>query len=131
MYIGLHIGFNKVLLDDNLIEFTNGRPFPLKCRAKTFLSRAVLNDTLFLSVVNIVDYSLVIGVGEYGKEFCAGIIDYLRQYDVFKKIERVGKSVGMIAGQAEPTIIQPIQYRKRFLSAMDRYFMPICSKYTE
>lgn len=50
-----------------------------------------------------------------------GIIDYMRQYDFIKRMERMGKSVGtMIAGQAEPTVIQPPQYRKRFQVAMDR-----------
>jgi len=58
-----------------------------------------------------------------------GIIDYLRQYDIIKKMERMGKSVGMIAGQAEPTIIQPSQYRKRFSLAMERYFMTIPDKW--
>lgn len=42
------------------------------------------------------------------------LIDWLRQYDIIKKMERMGKSVGMIAGQAEPTIIQPQPYRTRF-----------------
>lgn len=27
------------------------------------------------------------------------VIDWLRQYDIIKKMERMGKSVGMIAGQ--------------------------------
>lgn len=44
-------------------------------------------------------------------------------------MERMGKSVGMIAGQAEPTIIQPPQYRKRFSLAMERYFMTIPDKW--
>lgn len=43
-----------------------------------------------------------------------GIIDYMRQYDMIKRMERMGKSVSMIAGQAEPTIVQPSQYRARF-----------------
>ena len=51
------------------------------------------------------------------------------QYDIIKKMERMGKSVGMIAGQAEPTIIQPSQYRKRFSLAMERYFMTIPDKW--
>jgi hypothetical protein len=51
------------------------------------------------------------------------------QYDIIKRMERMGKSVGMIAGQAEPTIIQPSQYRKRFSLAMERYFMTIPDKW--
>ena len=35
------------------------------------------------------------------------------------------QSVGMLTGQAEPTIIQPPFYKKRFNAAMERYFMTI------
>lgn len=59
-----------------------------------------------------------------------GIIDYMRQYDIIKRMERMGKSVGMIAGQAEPTIIQPPAYRNRFQGAMQRYFMMVPDKWT-
>ena len=37
----------------------------------------------------------------------------------------MGKSVGMLTGQAEPTIIQPPMYKKRFIAAMERYFMTV------
>ncbi len=121
---------SQVLLDDNLMEFTKGRPFPLKHRAKLFFHKAVQNDTLFLSIVNVVDYSILVGFDENKHEMVVGIIDYLRQYDIIKKMERVGKgSVGMLTGQAEPTIIQPSQYRKRFTLAMERYFMTIPDKW--
>ena len=53
----------------------------------------------------------------------------MRQYDIIKRVERMGKSVGMIAGQAEPTIIQPNQYKKRFRLAMERNFMAVPDKY--
>jgi hypothetical protein len=52
------------------------------------------------------------------------------QYDIIKRMERMGKSVGMIAGQAEPTIIQPPAYRNRFQAAMQRYFMMVPDKWT-
>lgn len=147
---------SQVLLDDNLMEWTNGRPFPLKHRAKLFFQQAVHNDTLFLSVVNVVDYSILVGLDENSHEMVVGIIDYLRQvtnlcpalivacssltyrsfhllfsfqYDFIKKMERMGKSVAMIAGQAAPTIIQPSQYLKRFTLAMERYFMTIPDKW--
>lgn len=43
-----------------------------------------------------------------------GIIDYMRQYDIIKRMERMGKSVSMIAGQAQPTIVEPSLYKARF-----------------
>lgn len=89
-----------------------------------------MNDTLFLSIINIVDYSILVGIDEDTHEIVVGIIDYMRQYDIIKRMERMGKSVGtMIAGQAEPTVIQPPQYRKRFQVAMDRYFMTVPDKW--
>lgn len=52
------------------------------------------------------------------------------QYDFVKKMEHVGKgSMGILTGQAEPTIIQPSQYRKRFSLAMERYFMTVPGKW--
>lgn len=48
-----------------------------------------------------------------------GIIDYMRQYDIIKRVERMGKSVTMIAGQAAPTIIQPSNYKERFKKVRD------------
>lgn len=40
-----------------------------------------------------------VGVDEERRELVVGLIDYMRQYDIIKKMERMGKSVGMIAGQ--------------------------------
>jgi hypothetical protein len=41
-------------------RYTEGRPLPLHDRAKEFFNRAVLNDTLFLSIINVVDYSILV-----------------------------------------------------------------------
>ena len=42
----------------------------------------------------------------------------------------MGKSVGMLTGQAEPTIIQPTQYRKRFTEKLgERYFISVPDKW--
>mmetsp|Transcript_32998 Transcript_32998/g.99477 ORF Transcript_32998/g.99477 Transcript_32998/m.99477 type:complete len:230 (-) Transcript_32998:637-1326(-) len=119
-----------VLLDENFVEFTEGRPLPLHDQAKSYFNKAVLNDTLFLSLINVVDYSILVGMDEDSHHLVVGIIDYLRQYDIIKKVERVGKSVGMIAGQAEPTVIQPPNYRNRFQAAMEKYFMMVPDKWT-
>lgn len=118
-------GSRKVLLDDNFAELTKRRPFPLKCRAKEYLQKAVHNDSMFLSVINVVDYSILVGVDDDTYSLRVGIIDYMRQYDIVKQMERMGKSVGMLTGQAQPTIIEPSQYRNRFLAAMDKYFMEV------
>jgi len=119
-----------VLLDENFVEFTEGRPLPLHDQAKAYFNNAVLNDTLFLSLINVVDYSILVGMDDENHQLVVGIIDYMRQYDIVKKMERMGKSVGMIAGQAEPTVIQPPNYRNRFQAAMEKYFMMVPDKWT-
>lgn len=117
-----------VLLDDNFLEDTGGFPVALKARAKRLLSIAVHNDTKMLTDCDVIDYSMLVGVDEEREELVVGIIDYLRNYDLLKKIESLGKQVGMLTGQAEPTIIPPQQYKKRFRMAMDRYFFAAPSK---
>jgi hypothetical protein len=47
--------------------------------AQLFFHKAVQNDTLFLSIVNVVDYSILVGFDENTHEVVVGIIDYMRQ----------------------------------------------------
>eukprot|EP01041_Mallomonas_annulata_P002649 gene2649-5200_t len=118
-----------VLLDENLMALTHGLPFPLRHKAKVFFQKAVLNDTLFLSIINVVDYSIIVGFDDVNHEIVVGIIDYMRQYDMIKRMESMGKSVGMMVGKEEPTVIPPLHYRKRFQSAMEKYFMTVPDKW--
>ncbi|KAJ0404970.1 hypothetical protein P43SY_004887 [Pythium insidiosum] len=120
-----------VLLDGNLMELHEGHPVGVLVEDYEMLFRALRNDTQFLTSINIVDFSLVAGFGGDNadstkfSQMTVGIIDYLRQFDLIKRVESVSKSVGMIAGQSSPTIIEPALYSKRFMDAMTRYFMPV------
>ncbi|KAK1939372.1 putative 1-phosphatidylinositol-3-phosphate 5-kinase FAB1C [Phytophthora citrophthora] len=126
---------NRVLLDGNFLEFTKGHPMGVLAEDHEFILKAVQNDTEFLYSINIVDYSMIVGLSyrlddngekeESPSEMSVGIIDYMRQFDLIKRVESVGKSVGMIAGQSSPTIIEPGLYGKRFRDAIRRYFMPV------
>jgi len=118
------------LLDGDFLEFTAGRPLPLTDRAKAVFSMSILNDTLFLSIINVLDYSILVGIDEEKMELVVGIIDFMRQYDILKQMERVGKSLPMVVGSEAPTIIQPPLYKARFTNAMERYFMTVPSKWT-
>jgi 1-phosphatidylinositol-3-phosphate 5-kinase len=121
---------SATLLDGDFLEFTNGRPLPLTDRAKAVFHMSVLNDTLFLSIINVLDYSILVGIDEENMELVVGIIDFMRQYDILKQMERVGKSLPMVVGSEAPTIIQPPLYKARFTNAMERYFMTVPSKWT-
>lgn len=78
----------STLLDGDFLEFTSGRPMPLTDRAKAVFQMSILNDTLFLSIINVLDYSILVGVDEDNKELVVGIIDFMRQYDILKQMER-------------------------------------------
>ncbi|PHT47954.1 hypothetical protein CQW23_12162 [Capsicum baccatum] len=60
-------------------------------------------------LVDVMDYSLLVGVDEERKELVLGIIDFLRQYTWDKHLETWVKSSGILGGlnNASPTIISP------------------------
>ncbi|EMD32532.1 hypothetical protein CERSUDRAFT_118584 [Gelatoporia subvermispora B] len=115
---------NEVLLDENLVETAHLTPFYLREHSKRILRGALYNDSKFLADINVMDYSLVVGVDSQRNELVVGIVDYIRTYTWDKKLESWVKDSAFLGGanKGEPTIIGPKQYRHRFLSAMERYF---------
>ncbi len=119
-------------------------PFYLREHSKRILRGALFNDSKFLADINVMDYSLVVGVDSAKNELVVGIVggyplcyrlpnahmcwcgvtDYIRTYTWDKKLESWVKDSTFLGGanKGEPTIIGPKQYRHRFLSAMERYF---------
>lgn len=120
-------GRNKVLLDQNLIEAMPTSPIFLGTKAKRLLERAVWNDTAFLASVDVMDYSLLVGLDEEKHELVIGIIDFMRQYTWDKHLESWVKNSGILGGarNSTPTVISPIQYKKRFRKAMTTYFLMV------
>ncbi|KAG8788159.1 1-phosphatidylinositol-3-phosphate 5-kinase [Serendipita sp. 397] len=114
---------NEVLLDENLVQMTHAAPFYLHEHGKRMLRGALWNDTKFLQSVNVMDYSLLVGVDDHNNELVLGIVDYIRTFTWDKRIENWVKDFG---GGKEPTIVTPRQYKQRFRSAMERYF-PLAS----
>ena len=94
-------------------------PLSVTPESKQKLKSAIFNDTLFLSKLNIMDYSLLVGIDD---DIQAGIIDYCRLYSWDKKLETWAKETI----SREPTIISPKLYKHRFREAMGKYF--ICSE---
>ncbi|CAL9102543.1 unnamed protein product [Musa textilis] len=117
-------GNNTVLLDLNLLET---KPIFLGSKAKRRLERAVWNDTSFLASIHVMDYSLLVGIDETHKELVIGIIDFMRQYTWDKQLETWVKASGILGGpkHATPTVISPLQYKKRFRKAMSNYFLTV------
>ncbi|KFK44391.1 hypothetical protein AALP_AA1G251400 [Arabis alpina] len=109
-YIADTSGANNVLLDENLVE---GEPIFVGSKAKRSLEKAIGNDTTFLSTVDIMDYSLLVGLDEERKELVPGIIDYVRGYTWDKRLETMVKSPGLLGGRSNesPTVISPKKYK--------------------
>ncbi|CAN4084821.1 unnamed protein product [Withania somnifera] len=120
-------GSNKVLLDQNLIEAMSTSPIFVGTKAKRLLQRAVWNDTSFLASIDVMDYSLLVGVDEEKHELVLGIIDFMRQYTWDKHLETWVKASGILGGpkNAPPTVISPKQYKTRFRKAMSTYFLMV------
>lgn len=68
---------STVFLDGDFLEYTNGRPLPINDRSKALFHNSILNDTLFLSMINVLDYSILVGIDEERMELVVGIIDFM------------------------------------------------------
>jgi 1-phosphatidylinositol-3-phosphate 5-kinase len=51
------------------------------------LGLAIWNDSLFISSLNVMDYSILVGIDEENGTFVVGIIDFLRKYTWDKLLE--------------------------------------------
>lgn len=119
---------NAVLLDENLLQQLVTEPLLVSPMGHGDLSAALKRDTEMLSKLNVMDYSLIVGVDEESKELVVGIIDYVRQYTWDKQLESWVKSYGILGGgKRVPTIITPKEYMKRFQNAMALYFSVVPS----
>lgn len=67
-----------VLLDSDLLRHTKGFPIGLDEHSKRNLNVGVAHDTTFLTTINVVDYSILMGIDEERGELVLGIIDYVR-----------------------------------------------------
>ncbi|ANB15536.1 1-phosphatidylinositol-3-phosphate 5-kinase [Sugiyamaella lignohabitans] len=65
---------NEVLLDENMVEYIYESPLFVREHSKRLLKNSLFNDTLFLAKMNVMDYSLVIGIDEEENQLVVGII---------------------------------------------------------
>lgn len=134
---------NQVLPDTNFKEDFNGEPITLERNMAELMKAAVHNDSLILSKMNVVDYSLLLIIDENCgmklddkasseslanlpyfniKSIRVGIIDYVRKYTWDKQLEHVGKII-INRGLQVPTIVNPVNYKERFKEAIDNFFI--------
>ncbi|CAD8067473.1 unnamed protein product [Paramecium sonneborni] len=115
----------KTLLDTNYIIDRNGEPLPIQEQDYLFLEKALESDSQFLLDVAVVDYSLLLIIDKQNHQIKLSIIDYLQCYDFMKKMETKLKTAINLG--TDPTIINPAEYKQRFIDAMKKYFMGIYS----
>lgn len=121
---------NEVLLDENMVDYIYESPLFVRLHSKKLLRASLWNDTLFLSKMNVMDYSLVIGIDTEKNELVAGIIDYIRTFTWDKKLESWVKEKGLVGGGGKrPTVVTPKQYKSRFRAAMERYILLVPDKF--
>lgn len=117
---------NEVLLDENMVEYIYESPLFVKEHAKKLLRASLWNDTLFLAKMNVMDYSLVVGIDNEHNQLIVGIIDCIRTFTWDKKLESWVKEKGLVGGGGkEPTVVTPRQYKNRFRLAMERYILMV------
>lgn len=117
---------NEVLLDENMIEYIYESPVFVKEQLKKLLRGSLFNDTSFLSAMDVMDYSLVVGIDDNTQKLYVGIIDWLRTFTWDKKVENWVKGSTLVGKKGkDPTIVTPKQYRIRFREAMDRYILEV------
>ncbi|CAD8090951.1 unnamed protein product [Paramecium sonneborni] len=114
---------NKVLLDTNFIIDRNAEPILIQNDCYIYNDKAFQSDCKFLLRKQIVDYSLLLIINSKQKKIRMGIIDYLRFYTWDKETERLLKFV--LKGGKVPTIINPHDYKQRFLTAVGKYFIHV------
>ncbi|SCU90933.1 LAME_0E10572g1_1 [Lachancea meyersii CBS 8951] len=117
---------NEVLLDENMVEYIYESPIFVREYDKKLLRASLWNDTLFLAKMNVMDYSLVVGVDNTDHTLTVGIIDFIRTFTWDKKLESWVKERGFVGGSTkEPTVVTPRQYKNRFRVAMERYILMV------
>ncbi|CUS21010.1 LAQU0S02e03686g1_1 [Lachancea quebecensis] len=117
---------NEVLLDENMVEYIYESPIFVREYDKKLLRASLWNDTLFLAKMNVMDYSLVVGVDNNSHTLTVGIIDFIRTFTWDKKLESWVKERGFVGGSTkEPTVVTPRQYKNRFREAMERYILMV------
>ena len=121
---------NEVLLDENMVEYIYESPIHVREYDKKLLRASLWNDTLFLAKMNVMDYSLVVGIDNDNYSLVVGIIDFIRTFTWDKKLESWVKEKGLVGGGnssivKQPTVVTPRQYKNRFREAMERYILMV------
>ncbi|KAL0204867.1 hypothetical protein P9112_000174 [Eukaryota sp. TZLM1-RC] len=119
-------GSNVFLDEDYIVKFYKN-PSLISLQEKNHIMTTLARDTLMLSNLNVVDYSLIVGITR--TKIRIGIIDYLARYSTFKAVEsKVKQSYFYNWKGLDPTIVSPQHYRLRFINSIDCYFLGVADE---
>ncbi|KAJ3016458.1 UNVERIFIED_CONTAM: hypothetical protein HDU68_012208 [Siphonaria sp. JEL0065] len=117
---------SRVLWDGDWVDGNCKYLYCLESPSKRMLMESLKADTHFLASANIMDYSLLVGVGKEKDELRVGIIDFIGPYTMLKKMETTGK----LALRGNATVIPPKKYAERFCQAVNDHFIEVPDKWT-
>lgn len=126
LYQSNHTQTTTVLMDENLRLISTVYPLYVHPHSKKLLMEAIYRDSEFLKAHVVMDYSLLVGFDDQYQEYAVGIIDYVRLFNWEKEIEFRVKKLGKTI---DPTIVHPSQYQRRFLDAINEYFVEVPDKW--
>lgn len=109
-------------LDTNFKVDRNSEPLSLPAEIYDRVLATLQNDCNFLGRQQVIDYSLLLIINPEEAQVRMGIIDFMRPYQIFEKIENFYKEMKL---SATPTVIPPNLYSERFMQAMKHYFLRI------
>ena len=107
--------------DTNFKEDHKGEPLVLDEDSGTQLQKSIHTDSLLLSKMNIMDYSLLLLVDIPNKRIKAGIIDIFREFNSVALLEYHTKRAINLG--EDPTVIEPSSYKDRFRIAISKYLI--------
>ena len=81
-----------------------------------FFHRQIIADVLFLYITGIIDYSLLVGIGEEEGIYSFSIIDYCHKYNWQKKLEHFFKALQNSMNTNLISCVNQKTYYKRFLN---------------
>ncbi|KAI0795874.1 hypothetical protein C8Q75DRAFT_744203 [Abortiporus biennis] len=119
---------SKTLFDGEWIEGQQRALTLLRPHSKVVLDEAIKADCEYLAKSNIMDYSLLLGIDEERKQLACGLVDTIGSYTFAKTLEYKAKQ-GLNSGK-EVTVVPPMEYQERFVTAMDSYFAACPDKWS-
>ncbi|TFK37716.1 hypothetical protein BDQ12DRAFT_684579 [Crucibulum laeve] len=120
---------SKTLFDGDWIEGQQRTLTLVRPHSKNVIREAIKSDAEYLARSNIMDYSLLLGVDEEHKQIACGLVDTIGSYTFAKTLEYKAKH-NLISGK-DITVIPPIEYQERFVSALEGYFLACPDKWSK